>query len=161
MALWQFVFDLFPMSAATVEGAVAVRMSRDQLDAIKLNFPQATIDGIVEGVGKMLPEKKSWAPNMRIWGDEKADDVQIYFDGSTIESAQFRLNVANLSLPLVSEACVLARTFDCVFATRKGAIIRPHNAALIRAITQSDAARFVTDPERFLSEAIQSDQEPQ
>ncbi|WEO70185.1 hypothetical protein [Rhizobium rhizogenes] len=43
-------------------------MSRDQLDAIELNFSQATIDAIVDNVGMMLPEKQSWTPSLRIWG---------------------------------------------------------------------------------------------
>lgn len=38
MARWQFVLDLIPSSVATVNGVVAARMSRDQLDAIELKF---------------------------------------------------------------------------------------------------------------------------
>lgn len=68
MAPWQFVLDLIPSSAANVNGVVAARMSRDQLDAIELNFSQATIDAIVDNVGMMLPEKQSWTPSLRIWG---------------------------------------------------------------------------------------------
>lgn len=161
MALWQFVLDLVPSSAATVDGVVAARMSRDQLDAIELDFSQATIAAIIEGIGVMLPERQSWAPSLRIWGNEKTDDIQIGFHGATIEYAQFRLNVADLSLPLVGGICALARAFDCVFATRSGAIIRPRSEALVRAITQSDAARFMDDPELYLREAIQRDPEPQ
>ncbi|KYG21646.1 hypothetical protein SE92_16405 [Bradyrhizobium sp. AT1] len=161
MALWQFVVDLIPASAATGNGMVAVRMNRNQLDAIELNFSQATIDAIVESVGKMLPEKQSWAPSLRIWGNEKSHDIQIGFQGTAIEDVQFRINVADFSLTLVGEICALARTFDCVLATRSGTIIRPYGEALVRAITQSDAARFVSDPERYLQKAIQNDPAPQ
>jgi hypothetical protein len=161
MAIWQFVFDLIPSSVATVNGVVAARMSRDQLDAIELKFSQATIDAIVEGAGMMLPEKQSWAPDLRIWGDEKTNDVQIGFRGTIIENVQFRLNVGDLSLPLVGKICALARAFDCVFASTSGAIIRPYSEVLVRTITQSDAARYVGDPERYLREAIQCDPEPQ
>ncbi|ULR43422.1 hypothetical protein [Rhizobium sp. K102] len=94
-------------------------------------------------------------------GDEKTDDVQIGFRGTIIEDVQFRLNVGDLSLPLVGRICALARAFDCVFALRSGAIIRPYSEVLVRAITQSDAARFVGEPERYLREAIQRDPEPQ
>lgn len=160
MALWQFVFNLIPSSAATVNGVVAARMSRDQLDAIELNFSPSTVEAIVKRVAMLLPEKQSWASDLRIWGDEKTDDVQIGFRGTTIEDAQFRINVAELSLPLVGGICALARAFDCVLATRNGAIIPPYSETLVRAIRQSDAARFVSNPEDYLREAIEHDLEP-
>jgi len=160
MALWQFVFDLIPSSAAAVSGVVAARMNRDQLDAIELNFSKQTIDAIFERVGAMLSEKQSWAPDLRIWGNEKTDDVQISIRGTAIEHVQFRLDVSDLSLPLTGSICALARELGCVFATRSGAIIRPHTEALVRAITQSEATQFVSDPEGYLREAIQSDPEP-
>lgn len=157
MAIWQFVFDLVPASAATISGVVAARMSCDQLEAIKLNFSEATSTAFAEGVGAILPEKQSWAPSLRIWGDEKSDDIQIVFDGAAIVEAQFRLDVTNLSMSLVNDFCALARTFDCVFATSAGAIIRPYSEALIRAVMRSDAVGYVTDPERYPREAIKND----
>lgn len=160
MALWQFAFNLIPSSATTVSGVAAARMSRDQLNAIELNFPQQTVDTIFERVGMMLPEDQSWTSEMRIWGDEKTDDVQIAFQGTAIEYIQFRLDVSNLSLPLIGSICALAREFSCVFATMSGGIIRPRSAALIRAIAQSEAARFVSDPEGYLREAVEWDPEP-
>ena len=160
MALWQFVFDLIPSSVATLNGVVAARVSRDKLDSIELIFPQQTIDAIVERVGVMLPEKQSWAPDLRIWGDEKTDDVQISFRATIIEDVQFRLNVGDLSLPLIGRICDLARTLNCVFVSRSGAIIRPYSEPLVREITQSDAARFVGDPELYIREAIQRDPKP-
>lgn len=159
MALWQFVFDLIPSSAATINGMVAARMSRDQLDAIELGFSEPAAGAIFERVGMMLPEIRSWGRGLRIYGNEDADDVKISFEGTTIEEVQFRLNVTDLSSALIGDVCAFARELNCVFATRSGAIIRPYSAALVRAITQSDAARFVSDPERYLREIAQRDSE--
>lgn len=152
MAVWQFVCDLIPASAATVNGVAAVRMSGEQLDGIALNFSQSNAEAIVERVGMLLPEKRSLVAGLRVWGDEKTDDVQIAFCGAEIEQVQFRLTVAGLSLPLVVGICALARDFDCVLAEHSGAIIRPDRDALFCAILQSDAARYVSDPQRFLRE---------
>ena len=160
MAVWQFSFDLIPSSAATISGVVAARMNRDQIDAVELDFDGPTADAMFARVGTILPEKRSWHANLRIWGDEKTDDVQICVSGMTIKEVQFRLNVADLSLSLVGAISALAREFDCVFATRSGAIIRPYSEALVRMIMLSDAARFVSDPARYLAEAAQRDPEP-
>lgn len=160
MAVWQFVLDLIPSSAARVDGVIAARMSRDQLDRIELSFPPSAISAIFERVGMMLPENKSWSPGLRVWGDEKTDDVQIGIRDAHIEDVQFRLNVADLRMPLVGSICLLARDFECVLVTRKGAILQPHTESVLRAITHSDAARFVANPEQVLREAIQTDPEP-
>ena len=160
MAIWQFVFDLIPSSAATIHGVVAARMSRDQLDAIQLKLSGPTADAMFARVGAILPERQAWAADLRVWGDDQAHDVQIVTSGSMISEVQIRLNVADLSLSLVGDICAFAREFDCVFATRSGAIVRPYSEALFRTITLSDAARFVSEPERFLAEAVQRDPEP-
>src|SRR4051812_18942740 len=125
MAVWQFVIDLIPASSARLSGVAAARMTREQLDEIDLGFSNADAEELFARLSTLLPEKKSWSTRLRIWGDEETDDIQVGFDGHTIEDIQFRLNVADLSLPLVGGICGLARQFICVLATRDGAIIQP------------------------------------
>ncbi|MCQ1780415.1 hypothetical protein NOJ05_24655 [Neorhizobium galegae] len=151
MAAWQFALDLIPSAAAGVDGVVAARMTRGQLDEVELRFSPSVTGAIFERVGMMLPETKSWSPDLRIWGYEEVDDVQIWLRGTEIEHVQFRLNVADPSIPLVEEICSLAREVSCVLATRAGAILRPHPEVVLRAITRSEAARFVKDPEEYLT----------
>ena len=154
MALWQFTLDLIPASAAHVGGVDAIRLSREQLDAIRLNLSEAQAANLFIQLEEMLPEKQSWSPRLRIWGDEKSDDVQVHFEGSAIEDVQFRLDVSNLSLVLVSQICAAARRLDCVLATREGAIVQPSTEAIVRSVLQSAAMRFVKDPEAYLREAV-------
>lgn len=160
MAIWQFVLNLIPSSTATVNGVVAAHMDQDQLDAIELNFCPSISDAFIKRIGAMLPEKPSWTSDLRLWGDDETDDIQIWFHGPAIQYAQFRVNLGNLSLPLVGSFCQVAREFDCVFAERSGAILRPYSEVLVRTLIQSDAAHFVRDPERYIREAVQADPEP-
>lgn len=134
-------------------------MSRDQLDAIRLGFSDADAEVLLDRLGSILPEKTSWSTRLRIWGDEKTDDIQVGLNGQSIEDVQVRLNVADLSLLLVGAICDLSRHFDCVLATRDGAIIQPNRESVLRTIMQSSAVQFVRDPQRFLEEAIRLDQE--
>lgn len=134
-------------------------MSREQLDDIDLRFSDADTEVLFARLGALLPEKKSWSASLRIWGDEKTDDIQVGFDGLAIEDVQFRLNVGDLCLPLIGGICDLARHFDCILASRDGAIIQPSREAVVRTIMQSRAMQFVRDPQRFLKEAIRLDQE--
>jgi hypothetical protein len=158
MALWQFVLDLVPASAANVGGMPAARMSREQLDTVSLGFSNADAATLFVRLQALLPEKKSWSQSLRIWGDEKTDDIQVWMDDKLIEGVQFRLDVSHLSLALVGGICAVARHFNCVLATRDGAIIQPNRETVIRMILASPAMRFVRDPQRYLEEAVRLDE---
>lgn len=134
-------------------------MSREQLDAIRLEIPPDKLPNLFEGLSELLSEKKSWSPSLRIWGDEKFHDVQVWSDGQAIESVQFRLDANNLSVSLMTGICDLARSFDCVLATAEGAIIQPTSEAMVREMMRSPAMQFVQDPEGFLEAAIRADKE--
>lgn len=157
MALWQFELDLVPASAANVAGVAAARMSHEQLDPIRLDLSGADAEVLLARLEALLPEKKSWSANLRIWGDEKTDDIQVWLDNEAIGGVHFRLDVSNLSLPLVGGICSIARHFDCVLATLDGAIVQPSREAVIRMILQSRAMQFVRDPHSYLAEAARLD----
>jgi hypothetical protein len=152
MAIWQFVLDLIPAAAARIDGIIAARMSSEQLSGIELRFSQSKANSFFERVGMMLPGGRFRGSEYREWGDDAADDVQIHLEDAAIQYVQVRLNVADIRMPLVDGICALARDFSCVFATRGGAIIRPQRELVLRAILRSDAARFVSDPDRFIRE---------
>ncbi|WP_152567965.1 hypothetical protein [Sphingopyxis sp. LC81] len=157
MAAWQFTLDLIPSSAARLNGVDAIRMTREQLDEIEPEISVEKLPGLFQALSRLLPEKESWAPDLHIWGDEKSHDVQIWFEGDRVEGIQLRLDVANPSFPLVSGMCGLARDLQCVFAAREGAIIQPSAEAVVRAVMQSPAMRFVRDPQAYIEAAIQAD----
>ena len=154
MALWQFTLDLVPAAAARIDGTQAIRLSREQLDAIKLDLLPEDAPKLYGALSSLLPEKAAWSDDLRIWGDDRTDDVQVWFDGARIDFVQFRLNVADLSLELIDGICALARHFGCVLASREGAIVQPTAQAVVRAVLQSPATRFVRDPQGYLDAAI-------
>lgn len=159
MAVWQFVINLIPASAARIAGVDAARMSRAQLDEVVLALPIAEANALFAKLDMLLPEKPRSYTGLRVWGDEPADDIQVSFDEQFIEEIQVRFDVADLSLPLIGGVCDLARHFDCVFATPEGAIIQPSREAVIRTVLQSDAAHFVQDPQGFIEKAVRLDRE--
>ena len=135
MAVWQFVINLIPASAARIAGVDAARMSRTQLEEAVLALPIAEADVLFTKLDALLPEKPR----------------------SYIEEIQVRFDVADISLPLIGGVCELAQYFDCVFATPEGAMIQPSREAVIRTVLQSDAAHFVQDPPGFIGKAVRLD----
>ncbi len=159
MAVWQFVINLIPASAARIAGVNATRMNREQLGEVVLALPITEADVLFAKLDILLPEKPRSYTGLRVWGDEPADDIQVSFDEQYIEEIQVRFDVADISLPLIGGVCDVARHLDCVFATPEGAIIQPSREAVIRTVLQSDAAHFVQDPRGFIEKAVRLDRE--
>ena len=57
MAVWQFVINLIPASAARIAGVNAARMSRTQLDEVVLALPIAEANALFAKLDMLLPEK--------------------------------------------------------------------------------------------------------
>lgn len=153
MALWQFALDLIPVSAARVSGVEAIRLDDGLRDVPLLSFSNAQIADLTGHLSILLPESQSWNSSLRIWGNEKSDDVQVWFEGSAVEFVQFRLDVSNLSFRFVGGICELARQFGCLLAARDGAIIQPRVEPVVKAVLRSPAMKFVQDPDAYLAEA--------
>ena len=109
MAVWQFVINLIPASAARIAGVHAARMSRGQLEEVVLALPIAKADALFAKLDMLLPEKPRSYTGLRVWGDEPNDDIQVSFDEQYIEEIQVRFDVADISLPLIGGVCELAQ----------------------------------------------------
>jgi hypothetical protein len=153
MALWQFAFDLIPASAARVSDVTAIRLDDSLRDVSLLNFSNAEIADLIAHLSTLLPEAQSWNSSLRIWGNEKSNDIQVWFQNSAVEFVQFRLDASTLSLRLVGGICELARRFGCLLVARDGAIIQPRIEPVVKAVLRSPAMKFVQDPDTYLAEA--------
>jgi hypothetical protein len=158
MALWQFTLDLIPAQAARVQGVEAIRLDPEQLDRITLGLSGDEEPELFDMLGKLMAERKGWTTKLRFYGDEESNDAQVSFDDTKVVNVQFRLDVYDLSLPLIGGICALARRFSCVLVCRAGgAVIQPSCEAILREVLQSPAARFVRDLEGYLADAIRLD----
>ncbi|HEU0097338.1 MAG TPA: hypothetical protein VFQ67_01055 [Allosphingosinicella sp.] len=158
MALWQFEFEPVPASRATARGAPAIHLARDILDGIELDLRPDEQQRLFDEFDGLLPEMPAWAAQMRRWGDEKRDDIQVYLESDRIVGLRIRLDVSNISMPLVGGICRVARSFDWVFASAQGTVFPATLDAVVRAAAQSRASQFVADPAAYLQRAVDPDQ---
>jgi hypothetical protein len=160
MALWQFKFQLVAASVAQPHDVEALYLHRDQADSPKPQIVGLDREKLFARLTRLLPEKPAWCSDLRIWGEENTNDVQIWFEGDAIEAIVVRLDLRNLSLALVDGICAIAREHACVLIRGDGAVIRPTRNALIKIADRSDAARFVRDPKGFLEGPAPPELEP-
>jgi hypothetical protein len=143
MAIWQF--ELAPIPAAVAE----VR-ARDGDSDHKLELAAPERAALFFRLSAILPPAPAWDEAMRLWGDEKRDDIAFFMSDTGIEGLRIRVDVRNLSTSLVRAICNLASDFGWVFLSEAGEIIQPSPEAVLDAIARSPASEYVRDPSGFL-----------
>jgi hypothetical protein len=152
MAIWQFTFYLVPRQSlvAMHDGAVlTLRMWRpsdvaaSDEEGEEPNYwvgssPKAHADAIT----KLLPARQSWSPEGLMFGDDKADDVELWD-----EDFRVRLDLRNYNEQLAVGIVNLAASADLVLVCgQTGRVLPPEYPKLLREIQQSRAQRYVVDP---------------
>src|SRR5215472_86905 len=97
----------------------------------------------------ILPPIESWSESMRMWGTEDGNRAHVIYtdaEKKVIEEIAFRLDVRDLSLDLIRMICALATQLSCVLLTSEFGILHPTESAVLAAIRNSTAAKFVIDP---------------
>lgn len=160
MALWQFDLEPVPAGLALIEGVPAIHLPPEIRDHVTYALTPADRKNLFTAIGAMLPEGQAWSDGLRIWGDTRGSDVQVYTEGKTIAALKIRLDVRNVSFELIDALCALAQRFGWVFVGDRGAVLQPVRAVILRAIEHSPARAFVEDPQAALAQAAARMTEP-
>lgn len=153
MATWQFKIELIPRQwAEGSEGEIEALYDSEGYDSTStwVQYPP-TID-VESLIERIMPKGKSWHSDLHAWGDEERNDIQIWYKGGKLECLVVRLDLRENMDNLLAKIADLAKTLDClIFVPEFKTIINPTVSELGKAAAQSNAARFVKDPEGFLN----------
>lgn len=153
MAVWQFELDPIPASAALIGGVPAIHLGPEVRDTIVLGLNAADRKELIEALDDLLPSQQAWSPGLRVWGNTRGTDVQLYLDDDGTDALKIRIDAKTFTTDLIDALCVLAVTFDWVFLTERGAVLQPVSDVVLRAVLNSPARRFVETPGVVLAEA--------
>lgn len=158
MAVWQFTLMPLPNAIARRGNVHLLRVENAQERGEGPALSPVDAEALFEAISQVLPEKRSWSTDLRVWGDEEFSDIQVWRDGLAIESIKIRLDLRSRSIQLIDRLCRLAISQDWSFATVTGEVVPATRSAIVRAAMASDAQRFIDDPEGFLAEALRMDE---
>ncbi len=153
MAVWQIPIELIPLKWAEENNynsnSLYDEEGFDTTSAWKSHQPEKDLDEIFT---QILPKGESWSEDLTVWGNEESHDIHVWQEDDEIFSIGFRLDLSvkinELMLTLVSVAIKL----NCVFFIPGQYIIfQPNVFQLKKYILNSNAAKFIKDPEAFLS----------
>jgi hypothetical protein len=148
MAIYQFKMMLIPeVSLRAQFGAIPMFIEEDMAE----NFPWwngvSSPLNLKEKVGCILPRIASWSEAMEIWGNEHSNAILIgYDDANKIEFISTRIDARCISFPFLTDICKLGAELKCVFMTMEFKLIESDEIAVIAAINNSAAVKFVKDP---------------
>jgi hypothetical protein len=100
----------------------------------------------------ILPQTKSWDDEIDIWGNPETNDLTIIREGNQVECIQCRLDLRDNVFGLINSIINSAISLNCVFfIPSQKVIINPNLFELKKYISKSSAAKYIKDPEAFLS----------
>ena len=160
MAAWQFQFSLLPVAGILrLHGKVVTT-----LPEYDMRNPDAPIkelsdfnnywEGIrmpspwIESLERLLPQKKSWSDEAKMFGDDESDNIEVWNDDINCS-----IDVRNLNMPLVISIVQIANHMQCKIILKDGGLlIDPDIFKVTSELKNSRAMRLVTDPIGFLKQ---------
>lgn len=152
MATWQFDLYLLPRAALHARcGAVPSTVDEETFGEGDWWLDQSLPIDLPSEVTRLLPESQPWMQDMRTWGTEDGDRVDIYYKDGKIVEALVRLDLRQPSRQFIDGLIALAKRLDAILMTYEGRVLEPTTEQLIESLKSSSAARFVADPIEFLA----------
>lgn len=154
MAVWQFTIELVPVRWAEAnEYETDLLYGEDGYDTSRAwdgVQPTKDIDGML---GNIFPKKESWSEDLTIWGNEETHDINVWSENGKVFSIRFRLDLRHDITGLMGALVRVAADIDCVlFVPEKKIMFTPNVFELKQYIENSNAARFVKNPSKYLEE---------
>ncbi|EKD71906.1 MAG: hypothetical protein ACD_46C00070G0002 [uncultured bacterium] len=157
MAIYQFTIELIP-SAWTEKNknsAIDLLVGAEGYDTSIAWQPAKSAKSVEPLLSNIMPSKEAWHENLRAWGNEESNDIQLWVENGNIDSLKIRFDLRNDTEDLKIKVIDCSKKLSCdIFIPDTKEIIKPDIDALSKVISKSSAARFVENPEKFFNEKI-------
>lgn len=152
MATYQFLIELIPASWVKKHPQNAIELLFD-VDGYE---PSISWELLYEPeleilISNILPSKKSWNENLKIWGSEESNDIQVWIEKNIIQSIRIRFDLRSDIEELKFKIIHLSKKISCdMLAVSEKKIFSPDIELLNNYILNSNAKKFVENPGKFL-----------
>lgn len=151
MALWQYDIHLLPMSEVVCKfGRLPERVDRKVFDGQDWWLQYQPLDQLLSRLSGCLAERPSWTPDIRTWGTEEGNRVDVVLEQGRLVDVFVRFDLRDVRLDFLDHITSIAKDLGLVVLTPDMRIVEPEASRLLTLIRTSDAAEFVENPEEFL-----------
>jgi hypothetical protein len=122
----------------------------DTTTAWKENQPHPEF---INKLSSVLSPAKSWDKDLLFWGNEKENDIQVWYENKLVDGIHIRLDLNKNLYELIAKLIKIANELDCIFFFPEQRIFTEANEIEFKkTLKNSRAAKFVIDPEEFLKD---------
>ncbi|RZI41152.1 hypothetical protein EGT07_18860 [Herbaspirillum sp. HC18] len=147
MAIWQFTVELIP--ANWIGGRPTI--TEDEHNEAEWWGSQQPPSGFEEHLQKLLPEAKSWNSDLRQWGAQKSDLIEVWYEDGAVESISVRFDCRNINPALLRGIFELSEDLNCRLVYKRDlAVIGNSLESLIEKLWNSPNHKFLEAPQEWL-----------
>jgi hypothetical protein len=143
MAIWQYDFIVAPRDEITSSlGASATRLTK----STPRNFwREAQPKGDYALTFKAWrPEINSWSPDLRMWGTEESNRIDVHHNKGKVSRIEFRVELRSLNIQFVELLARFSRESNCVLISAHSLeIIEPLRETILNHIFRSPGSNRV------------------
>lgn len=151
VAVWQFNIAFLPRDWLDAGGNVHALFDEHGFDA-STAWGSYRHPKLEELLGNPLRKRKSWYPDLTLWGNEETDYIQLMRRNGKVRSVVVRFDLRRPNMTLVQHVIFMAHELRlAIVALETESLVQPDVEQLLRAAAESKATHFVLDPESFLS----------
>ena len=149
MAVWQFSFGLIPRQPL-IDRFGAIPEARSATDAWDWVWNEQPPKNYLSVIESFTTAYKSWSSEMRMWGSENGNRLNIAMEADRVVEVSARLCPREEWISFAEGIVVLAKHCDWVLSLKGQKLFLPDLNTLTSAVTESNAMKFCKDPVEFL-----------
>lgn len=151
MAAWQYEIALIPQRAVVDKyGHVSSRVEASEIDSADWWERWQPPPGYERRLASLLDMGESWHPDLKMWGREEGDRVQVWTENGRVVGIQARVDARKSYSQFTERLAEFARQCDCLLITPEGRVMEPLADVLLEEVRRSDAREFAIDPRAYL-----------
>lgn len=144
MALWQVEIFIVPKYKVKYDTDI------DATDVPNLWTEFKIIDGSIEEIEKVLKRTRSWSEDILQLGKESETVIEVFYSEGMIQEITCRLDLRNIDIKIVDAILKFISTNNLSIIADRKVYVNPQKDSIIEIIKNSDAYRFLKNPEKFL-----------
>ena len=150
MATWQFDLHMVPRRKLAAGGVrPPAHISAETFDTTEW-WQGETLPADYDAlIASFLPPRSSWHVDLRSWGEEDGNRIDVYFENGCVVEVLVRVDARVLDQAFLSHLAELANRCSCLLVTSEMEVLPPLTGELAAAVQDSAARKFVIDPEDF------------
>lgn len=147
MAIWQYDIYLLPRAELEAKfGSIPQRLTPAEFDEVGFWQARQPPADVCDRFSHWRKEIKAWTPELRWWGFEDSDRVDLWTTDGRVSTIEFRIELRRLDMSFIQLIVDLARDSECMlFSAHSGQLIEPLRDHVLNHLRKSNGVNEVWD----------------